>query len=106
MLECENLLAFNYFSGFGSDPKTSKYELHARIPRLEMIAKYKIDGKVLILPIRGAGASNLTLGKLWTFVHKVTKLFFFLSIRKRRRQTQIQTNSHSKGRRQKIRQYS
>lgn len=27
-----------------------------------MIAKYKIDGKVLILPIRGQGKSNLTFG--------------------------------------------
>jgi len=47
--------------GFGKNPRTSKFEVHARIPRLQLIAKYKIDGRVLILPITGNGPSNLTL---------------------------------------------
>jgi hypothetical protein len=33
------------------------------IPRLEIIGNYKISGRVLILPITGAGAMNYTLGK-------------------------------------------
>lgn len=48
--------------GFEKIAKGSKYEVHARIPQVRMIAKYKIDGKVLILPITGSGKSNLTLG--------------------------------------------
>lgn len=49
--------------GFDHDPKSSKYEIHARVPRLELIAKYNISGRVLILPIQGNGRSNLTFGK-------------------------------------------
>lgn len=53
---------FNFCSGFERDPKKSKFEIHARVPRIVMLAKYRVEGKVLILPIRGAGRSNLTLG--------------------------------------------
>lgn len=67
----------NLFSGFTSDPKTSKFELHARLPRIEMIAKYKIDGKVLILPIRGEGASNLTLGEFLIFLEVLKQFELF-----------------------------
>jgi len=42
----------------------SKYEVHARIPRVEMIAKYNIAGRVLVLPITGNGKSNLTLSNV------------------------------------------
>lgn len=57
------LLFFLLHSGFGSVVAGSKYEVHARIPRIEMIAKYNIEGRVLILPITGNGKSNLTLGE-------------------------------------------
>lgn len=58
-----SLKYYFFHSGFGSEPKDSKYEVHARIPRVEMIAKYNIEGRVLVLPITGNGKSNLTLGK-------------------------------------------
>ncbi|CRK98039.1 CLUMA_CG011408, isoform A [Clunio marinus] len=47
--------------GFERDPKTSKFEIHASIPKLMMISKYKVEGRVLILPISGSGKANLTL---------------------------------------------
>lgn len=50
------------FSGFEKDPRTSKYELEAKIKRVVMAGKYKVNGKVLVLPIQGKGRSNLTLG--------------------------------------------
>lgn len=46
-----------------------------------MISKYKIDGKVLILPIQGSGKSNLTLGKLQMFLELIVfyVAFFFIT---------------------------
>jgi len=34
-----------------------------KIPNFQLIGKYNADGKVLVLPIKGSGDSNLTLGK-------------------------------------------
>lgn len=31
------------FSGFGSDPKTSKYEVYATVPKIEITGKYKVS---------------------------------------------------------------
>lgn len=71
---------FNSFSlnhsGFERNPKSSKFELYARIPRLQMIAEYKINGNVLILPIKGNGASNLTLGEIQIGFNNAKKSFF------------------------------
>lgn len=36
-------------------------ELALTFPRLELISPYRMDGKVLILPVQGKGDSNLTL---------------------------------------------
>jgi hypothetical protein len=58
----ESKFGFVIHSGFEKDPRKSKFELHARVPRIELDSKYKVDGKVLILPITGNGKSNLTLG--------------------------------------------
>lgn len=49
--------------GFGRDPSSSKYEIYARVPRLQLLANYNVTGRVLILPIVGNGRSNLTFGK-------------------------------------------
>jgi hypothetical protein len=51
------------FSGFDEIPTKSKYEVHGRIPKLTLKAKYVVDGKVLILPIQGNGNSTLSLGE-------------------------------------------
>lgn len=45
--------------GFGSDPKTSKYEVYATVPKIVITGKYKIDGRILVLPIRGEGDAHL-----------------------------------------------
>lgn len=47
------------FSGFDADPKTSQYEVHATVPKVAIKGKYKIDGRVLVLPIRGEGNADL-----------------------------------------------
>lgn len=47
------------FSGFGTDPNTSKYEVYALVPKITIHGKYKIDGRVLVLPIQGEGNAHL-----------------------------------------------
>lgn len=49
--------------GFEENPTKSKYEVHARIPKLAINSKYTVDGKVLILPITGNGNATLLFGK-------------------------------------------
>lgn len=49
--------------GFDSDPAKSKFEIHVKFNRLEMLSNYNISGRVLILPIVGTGRSNLTFGE-------------------------------------------
>lgn len=57
-----------------------QFEVHARIPRVEMIARYKIDGRVLVLPITGNGKSNLTLGKFLVLLNlEFIKLITFFN---------------------------
>lgn len=41
------------FSGFGPDPNKSKFEVYATVPKITINGRYKIDGRVLVLPIRG-----------------------------------------------------
>lgn len=53
----------SFFSGFDKDPNKSKYEIYCRIPKLAIIGHYKVAGKVIILPVVGDGAANLTFGK-------------------------------------------
>lgn len=49
--------------GFEENPLKSKYEVHARIPKITIKSKYIVDGKVLILPITGNGDAELGFGK-------------------------------------------
>ncbi|CAO1407089.1 unnamed protein product [Diamesa serratosioi] len=50
--------------GFEKDPRKSKFEVYARVPLIQLISRYRINGKVLILPIQGNGNSNITLSNL------------------------------------------
>lgn len=50
--------------GFDKNIASSKYELHAKIPRLEMNSLYKMKGQVLVLPIEGNGNFNLTMNEV------------------------------------------
>lgn len=47
------------FSGFTADPHTSKYEVYATVPKISITGRYKINGRVLVLPIQGEGRSDL-----------------------------------------------
>lgn len=49
-----------FFSGFQRDPN-GKYSLACKGPALYLVGPYKISGRVLVLPIQGAGKSNITL---------------------------------------------
>ncbi|XP_058060767.1 protein takeout-like [Anopheles bellator] len=46
-------------SGFTANP--TKMELNLLVPVASLIGGYKINGKVLILPIQGQGSSNMTM---------------------------------------------
>lgn len=52
------------FSGFNADPHTSKYEVYATVPKITINGKYKIDGRVLVLPIKGEGDAHLVLDNM------------------------------------------
>lgn len=56
------LICFNC-SGFEKDIATSKYEIYANIDRISLVGQYKARGNILLLPINGNGAANLTFGK-------------------------------------------
>lgn len=58
----------NFFSsGFERDPSTSKFEIHANCAQLSLIARYKVNGKVIVLPVVGSGPANLTFGRFRFF---------------------------------------
>lgn len=48
-------------SGFGKDPEGSKFEIYATVPNLALNGDYKINGKILVLPIQGDGKSKLNI---------------------------------------------
>lgn len=48
-----------YYRGFGKDIEGT-HLIRLRCEYITILADYKIDGKVLILPITGSGKSNLT----------------------------------------------
>ncbi|XP_059610295.1 protein takeout-like [Phlebotomus argentipes] len=50
--------------GFDKDPTNVVFEAEATLDRVMLLGQYKIDGRVLILPITGNGKSNLTLDNL------------------------------------------
>nr|CAD7421574.1 unnamed protein product [Timema poppensis] len=39
-------------------------EYHLSFPRLEIDTEYKVEGKILLLPITGSGNANITISKL------------------------------------------
>lgn len=65
-----NLFA-TFFSGFGKDPTTSKYEIFGFVNQFSLVGQYTMNGKILILPVVGTGMANLTLGK---YVHIIFRI--------------------------------
>ena len=49
-------------TGFSKNVAGDKVVLRMKAPSLSVHGPYKINGKVLILPIQGDGKSNLTIG--------------------------------------------
>lgn len=54
---------FYKVEGFNADPEGDKLDIRFKAPKVMVTGPYKINGKVLILPIQGSGKTNLTLGK-------------------------------------------
>lgn len=54
----------NNVVGFERDPSKSKFEFIAHIDHISLVGQYKVRGNILLLPIIGNGAVNLTFGKL------------------------------------------
>lgn len=50
--------------GFEKNPNGQVFEVDAFAKQINLIGDYSIDGRVLVLPIRGHGKSNLTLDDL------------------------------------------
>lgn len=61
---------FAFYSGFGADPRTSKFEVIGKTKQLSIVGKYTLNGKVLILPIVGNGLANLTFG-MWKYFAEI-----------------------------------
>jgi hypothetical protein len=52
--------------------KAKKIVWTVKIPKLTILGDYKINGKFLVLPIRGEGPANITLGR-----DCITSYFFY-----------------------------
>ncbi|XP_055905480.1 circadian clock-controlled protein daywake-like [Eupeodes corollae] len=52
---------FTKFTGFDKDPHKVKIETESTNPRLIIRSKYKVSGKLLVVPITGEGDSTMTI---------------------------------------------
>lgn len=57
-------LKFTKIDGFRRDYDKAKMELRFRYPVMHIQGPYKLDGKVLVLPVQGNGVANLTFCEL------------------------------------------
>lgn len=51
-------------SGFNRNPEGGIIEMRCLIPKLIIQGDYKVDGRALILPIKGNGKATLEFGKI------------------------------------------
>lgn len=63
---------FNKIEGFSANYDKEKTEFRFRYPVLNIYGPYKMEGRVLVLPVQGNGIMNLTMCKL-------LKVFLFAS---------------------------
>lgn len=68
-------------SGFHQNPQGDKLDIRFKTPKITIAGPYKINGKVLILPIQGDGLCNLTLGNLRNFCQEIILSQFFPCVR-------------------------
>lgn len=55
---------FTKISGFNKDFDRTKMQFNYIYPALSIQGPYKLDGKVLVLPVQGDGIANMTFCKL------------------------------------------
>lgn len=55
-------------TGFTRNMEGGKITLKIKVPALSLMGPYKINGKVLILPIQGIGQSNLTMSTVFNYI--------------------------------------
>lgn len=60
MFETPSFITFRGFTRNISGPN----EIHLKGNRLDLIGKYVLHGQVLIIPVRGRGAANVTISKI------------------------------------------
>ncbi|KAF2886369.1 hypothetical protein ILUMI_19804 [Ignelater luminosus] len=53
---------------FKFDPRKQHLAITVYIENANLISHYNIDGKILILPIRGDGAANITFGNMFLYL--------------------------------------
>lgn len=57
-------MKFYKMDGFRKEIDKAKIEMRFKCPALNIQGPYKLDGRVLVLPVQGDGIINLTLGKI------------------------------------------
>lgn len=60
-------IKFSKIDGFRKDYDKARMELRFKYPVLSIEGPYKLDGKVLVLPVQGDGMANLTFCKFCNF---------------------------------------
>lgn len=59
--------------GFEKNPDGQLFDVEATLDQVKLLGNYKINGRVLVLPIQGQGKSNLTLDHLKINIKFTTK---------------------------------
>lgn len=57
------MFTFGFDSGFDKDPRTSKFGLHMQVPFDQIVGKYEMNGKLLLISVRGAGKGKMAFSK-------------------------------------------
>jgi hypothetical protein len=59
---------FNQVDGFKKDFEKAKIELKFHFPRIFLEGQHKTEGKLVVLPVEGAGMMNLTFSEISIFL--------------------------------------
>lgn len=61
---CFSVLYDKHHSGFGKDPRHTKFRLDVFVPVEQLLGQYSVAGQMLVVPLSGHGSSNITFGSL------------------------------------------
>lgn len=70
-----DFFGFEHLKPTGGNIDADTLHIKSFLPHVEIIGKYDINGKILILPIQGQGNCNITLGNI-----KILKFYFMYLI--------------------------